>query len=78
VICPDTALAHLAGGLGLPVWMGLSAVGDWKYPLGLERTRWYPTMKIFRQTALGDWDGVMKRMADALAQTIAGRPALVA
>jgi hypothetical protein len=78
VVCPDTALAHLAGGLGVPVWMGLSTVGDWRHPLGLDHTPWYPTMRIFRQTTLGDWDHVFNRMADALAQALGGRPAIVA
>jgi Tetratricopeptide repeat/Glycosyltransferase family 9 (heptosyltransferase) len=77
VVCPDTALAHLAGGLGIPVWMGSSTVGDWRHPLGLDHTPWYPTMKIFRQTALGDWQTVFSRMADALAQTLAGNSASV-
>jgi tetratricopeptide (TPR) repeat protein len=76
VICPDTALAHLAGGLGVPVWIGLSAVGDWRYPHGRSQTPWYPTMRIFRQTTLGDWDGVVRAMADALRTMMvqSGRP----
>jgi tetratricopeptide (TPR) repeat protein len=70
VVCPDTAVAHLTGGLGVPVWIGLSAVGDWRYPLGLPYTPWYPTMRIFRQTTLGDWEGVFRRMADELKQAL--------
>jgi len=66
VITPDTAMAHLAGGLGLRVWTAIGSIGDWRYPHGREDTPWYPTMRLFRQTTLGDWDGVFRRMTDAL------------
>jgi hypothetical protein len=66
VIAPDTAVAHLAGALGLPVWVGLCTVDEWRWLSGSEESRWYPTMQLFRQTALGDWDGVFRRIADAL------------
>ncbi len=71
VITPDTAVAHLAGGLGLPVWVGLCSFGDWRYPDGGNDTPWYPTMRLFRQNKLGDWDGVFGRMRDALEQMLA-------
>ena len=58
VITPDTAVAHLAGGLGLRTWVGLCSVGDWRYPHGRDDTPWYPTMRLFRQSKLGEWDGV--------------------
>ena len=66
VITPDTALAHLAGGLGLRVWTGLCTVDEWRWLAGRDDTPWYPTMRLFRQTTLGDWDGVFRRMTDAL------------
>jgi Flp pilus assembly protein TadD len=66
VITPDTAVAHLAGGLGIPVWLALSTVGEWRWMLEREDSPWYPTMRIFRQTRLGDWDSVFQRMADVL------------
>jgi hypothetical protein len=78
VISPDSAVAHLTGGLGVPVWLSLSAVGDWRYPTKRERTPWYPTMRIFRQTTIGDWDGVFSRMADALQEVQKGRDTAVA
>jgi len=71
VITPDTAVAHLAGGLGLPVWVGLCSVGDWRYPHGRDDTPWYPTMRLFRQISLGDWDGVFMRMKSALEELLA-------
>jgi Flp pilus assembly protein TadD len=68
VITPDTAVAHLAGGLGLPVWVAVCAVSDWRWPSGRDDTPWYPTMRLFRQSRLGDWDGVFRRMSCALEQ----------
>jgi tetratricopeptide (TPR) repeat protein len=70
VITPDTAVAHLAGGLGVQVWVGIGSVSDWRWPRGREDTPWYPTMKLFRQTKLGDWDSVFRRMASALEQEL--------
>jgi Flp pilus assembly protein TadD len=70
VITPDTAVAHLAGGLGLPVWVGLSASGDWRYPHGRNDTPWYPTMRLFRQAKLGDWKDVFQQMKKSLEQTL--------
>jgi Flp pilus assembly protein TadD len=70
VITPDTALAHLAGALGLPVWAGLCTVDEWRWLAGREDTPWYPTMRLFRQTTIGDWDGVFRRMTDALKETL--------
>jgi Flp pilus assembly protein TadD len=78
VITPDTAVAHLAGGLGVRTWVGLCSVGDWRYPHGCDETPWYPTMRVFRQPRFGDWDSVFQRMTDALQhelQRISGRPA---
>jgi hypothetical protein len=72
VIAPDTAVAHLAGGLGIPVWVALSSVGEWRWLDGRENSPWYPTMRLFRQTRLGDWDGVFRRMTDALKE-VGGR-----
>lgn len=71
VITPDTAVAHLAGGLGVPVWLALSTVGEWRWMVEREDSPWYPTMRIFRQTELGDWDGVFQRMADILREGLA-------
>ena len=66
VITPDTALAHLAGGLGLRVWTGLCTVDEWRWLAGRDDTPWYPTMRLFRQTRLDDWESVFRRMTDAL------------
>jgi ADP-heptose:LPS heptosyltransferase len=66
IITVDTAVAHLAGALGTPVWVLLPAVPDWRWGLAGEQTPWYPTMQLFRQARAGDWTAVMPRVAQAL------------
>ena len=56
VVTPDSSLAHLAGGLGVRVWVPLSTVGEWRWLIDRDDSPWYPTMRLFRQTTLGDWD----------------------
>jgi len=66
VLTIDTATAHLAGALGVPVWVMLSTGGDWRYLDGRTDSPWYPTMRLFRQTGAGDWAGVIKQVCEAL------------
>ena len=66
VITGDTGLAHLAGCMGVPVWLALSEPGCWRWMIGREDSPWYPSMRIFRQAQRGSWDGVFERMAEAL------------
>lgn len=67
VICADTSVAHLAGALAKPVWVMLPKVPDWRWMLGRDDSPWYPTMRLYRQHAFGDWPGVMARIAADLA-----------
>jgi hypothetical protein len=63
VISVDTAVAHLAGALGRPVWIPLNWYGtDWRWGLGQDSTPWYPSARLFRQPSLGDWDTVVDRI----------------
>src|SRR5262249_57709714 len=60
-------VARLAGALGVPVWVALGAGADWRFLAGREDSPWYPTMRLYRQRRLWDWDGVFERMAAELA-----------
>jgi len=62
VISIDTSVAHLAGALGIPVWVLLTWVPDWRWLLDRDDSPWYPLMRLFRQTARGDWNGVLERV----------------
>jgi ADP-heptose:LPS heptosyltransferase len=66
VITVDTAVAHLAGAIGKPVWTLLSFAADWRWLIDREDSPWYPTMKLFRQKTPGDWKGVIANVRDAL------------
>ena len=66
VVTSDTALAHLAGALGVPVWLALSHAPDWRWGLTGEDCAWYPTMRLFRQPEKGNWDAVLQRVAKEL------------
>jgi tetratricopeptide (TPR) repeat protein len=80
VVTCDSAVAHLAGALGVPVWIALMLTPDWRWLLDRDDSPWYPTARLFRQVRVGDWPEVFERMAAALRQavgyTVSGRPAL--
>jgi tetratricopeptide (TPR) repeat protein len=66
VISVDTALVHLAGAMGWPVWVMLAAVPDWRWMLGRDDSPWYPSMWLFRQQRRGDWTPVLHDVARQL------------
>jgi tetratricopeptide (TPR) repeat protein len=66
VIAVDTAVVHLAGAMGRTVWVLVPFAPDWRWGRDGETTPWYPTARLFRQTSLDDWDGVIARVAAAL------------
>lgn len=66
VISVDSALAHLAGALGKPVWVLLYTPPDWRYGMAGEASPWYPTMRIFRQRDRGDWTPVIGQIQTEL------------
>ncbi len=73
LIATDTAIAHLAGALEVPVWIPLSAHGDWRWMTGREDSPWYPSVRLFRQQRLDVWDDVVERILQALQARVAKR-----
>jgi ADP-heptose:LPS heptosyltransferase len=66
ILSIDTAVAHLAGAMGKPVWTLLKHLPAWPWLLERADSPWYPTMRLFRQASAGDWASVMERVAQAL------------
>jgi len=66
VVTVDSMPAHLAGALGVPVWTLLHAEADWRWMEGREDSPWYPTMRLLRQEAAGEWEPVIARVAAGL------------
>jgi tetratricopeptide (TPR) repeat protein len=66
VITSDTAIPHLAGALGIPAWVALKHVPDWRWMLERSDSPWYRSLKLFRQPKPGDWDSAVTAMADEL------------
>ena len=67
VITVDTAMAHLAGALGVPTLLLLPFSPDWRWMVGRDDSPWYPSMRLYRQTVPGDWGEVIERVAADLA-----------
>jgi len=77
VITVDTAVAHLAGALGKPVWIVLPSAPDWRWMRDREDSPWYPSARLFRQPERSDWSGVVRAVAAALARFAPGATPLL-
>jgi hypothetical protein len=75
VIAVDSAIAHLAGALGKPVWLLNRFDSEWRWLRARDDSPWYPTLRQFRQAMPGDWDGVIARVAAALTEVLPVRDA---
>ncbi len=71
IVSVDTSIAHLAGALGRPAWVALKHIPEWRWMLGRDDTPWYPAMRLFRQSAAGDWAEVFSGMAEAARSVVA-------
>jgi len=75
IITAETAVAHLAGALGRPTWTLVPFVPGWRWGLGRNDSPWYPTMRLFRQPAPGDWESVIHRVSHELERAVKTRVA---
>ena len=66
LISADSAVVHLAGALGIPTWVALSKVPEWRWGLNGERSIWYKSMRLFRQAKAHDWQSVITQMRESL------------
>jgi tetratricopeptide (TPR) repeat protein len=70
IISSDTSISHLAGALGVPVWLALPLIADWRWLLERQDSPWYPTMRLFRQKVAGDWQVAIAEMAGELGHLV--------
>jgi tetratricopeptide (TPR) repeat protein len=75
VISCDSSPAHLAGALGVPVWVALAKGPDWRWLRDRRDSPWYPSMRLFRQPRAGDWRSVFDQIEQELAALVASRAA---
>jgi hypothetical protein len=73
VITTDTLAAHLAGALGTPAWVMLEYAADWRWMHGREDCPWYPSVRLFRQKARGNWHSVVQQLRANLEDLTAAR-----
>jgi hypothetical protein len=70
VISSDSAMVHLAAGLGRPTWVLLKAIPEWRWGLEGSESFWYPSVRLFRQAVDGDWAGLIDTVAASLREQI--------
>jgi len=66
VISVDNTTVHMAGALGVPIWALLPSNPEWRWMLGREDSLWYQTVRLYRQSKMGDWEAVINHVADDL------------
>jgi ADP-heptose:LPS heptosyltransferase len=66
VLSIDTSVAHLAGAMGKPTWVLLPFIADFRWLLERDDSPWYPTMRLFRQTSIGDWTSAIEKLGSEL------------
>ena len=71
VITSCTSIAHLGGALGVPTWIVLGKSADWRWFQGRDDSPWYPSVRLFRQTEYGDWNGVFQRVTASVHKAMA-------
>lgn len=70
VICCDTATAHMAGAMGVPVWVAIPYNPDWRWQMKGDTTHWYDSMRLYRQPSKGDWESVFDRIQKDLYEVV--------
>jgi Flp pilus assembly protein TadD len=70
IVTVDTAVAHVAGAIGRPVWILIPFRPDWRWMVDRDDSPWYPSMRIFRQKTRGDWADVIDRVKNALVEFV--------
>jgi hypothetical protein len=68
VLSTDSGVVHLAGAMGIPTWVALRWIPEWRWGLSGQTTPWYTSLRLFRQTVDGDWGGVVRSMAEDLSK----------
>jgi tetratricopeptide (TPR) repeat protein len=76
VIAVDTSTAHVAAAMGKPVWLVLPFVAEWRWLIDRANTPWYPTMRLFRQPKLHDWEGAIAQLLGPLRELVSTRASL--
>jgi hypothetical protein len=71
VICCDTALAHLAGAMGVPCWVLLPYNPDWRWKIEGDTTEWYDSLRLFRQSERDNWEELFERVKVSLSELLA-------
>ena len=70
VITTGTTVAHISAGMGIPTWVLLQKIPDWRWGLEGEKSFWYPSVRLFRQQDMGNWSQLIKQVKKELEQRL--------